>query len=763
MKLPVNNVSGAESSVFNGEKGHAQVSVDNLSVIMGALIKNYSNPLTATLREWVSNAHDAHVSAGVKKPIEVSIPTRNDPVLSVRDYGEGMTHDEIVNVYLSLGNSTKRGDNTGIGGFGIGGKSALAVAEKYFLTTVKNGLKNVYLFERSDNMGLSYVRVVSDVETDDHSGVFVQVPVDHKTFKYKDLVKVLMGWSNSEVVIVNRKEQFFSIPDNSYTRDCTFAFEGETFTRKCYFLKEAFRKPARYYKMNILREPVTPRRDTGGVLVGPVWYYQNIDHGGNVSLDNKTDYIYPQFAIGDLSFPSSREQIENNARNQGFIKAFYLAAVNESKEIAKEIVATSVDKKELLLLSMSALGDGVKVTYKGEQVPDYERHIKLGEKAFMGTEARQYKSNKVYVNAVSFMEVSRISYHNLEYLFILDEERSLRSAISRLRKWLFENKVKCGNILGNCNGYVLITETPNEWDLAVARNVVKASEITKDLKVLQKNSAPNTQATTKKVSRALAEEIDTVRSIPCREWSSSSNKFLHTEMNVGMFFDTRYDSGRPLIYGRGTLRYLIDKIVALEHIGIDFSKLQFLWVDSTSKTNRYRKLFGDDVEIYSFDEWLESELGKFNVKSFSKESVLMEKRYPRDYIDLAKVWEKAVDKSLLHDLFKICWMANNELEIMKDNAPDIFKRTYYSFDRDFINTVINAHPQLEGYINQLSEQLKTWKKNYEFNILYFNWVFDDMRDKKRIKDAANVLNLIAEQSIQNQKDNGYWEGNGLDV
>lgn len=763
MKLPVNNVSGAESSVFNGEKGHAQVSVDNLSVIMGALIKNYSNPLTATLREWVSNAHDAHVSAGVKKPIEVSIPTRNDPVLSVRDYGEGMTHDEVVNVYLSLGNSTKRGDNTGIGGFGIGGKSALAVAEKYFLTTVKNGLKNVYLFERSDNMGLSYVRVVSDAKTDDHSGVFVQVPVDHKTFKYKDLVKVLMGWSNSEVVIVNRKEQFFSIPDNSYTRDCTFTFQGETFTRKCYFLKEAFYKPVRNYEENILREPVIPRRGAEGVLVGPVWYYQSTGFGGGMSLGNTAEYIYPQFAIGDLSFPSSREQIEKSDRNQEFIEAFYLAAVAESKEFAKEIAETSVDKKELLLLSMSAFGKGVEVTYNGKPAPAYRRLVGRDEMAIIGKEAKHCNFNKVYANGVSFSESSYINYANLEYLVILDEGRSLRSVASRLRKWLIENKVKCGHILGNCKGNVLITVTPNEWDLAVARNVVKASEITKDLKVLQKNSAPNTQATTKKVSRALAEEIDTVRSIPCREWSSSSNKFLHTEMNVGMFFDTRYDSSKPLIYGRGTLRYLIDKIVALGHIGIDFSKLQFLWVDSTSKTNRYRKLFEDDVEIYSFDEWLESELGKFNVKSFSKESVLMEKRYPRDYIDLAKVWEKAVDKSLLHDLFKICWMANNELEIMKDNAPDIFKRTSYSFDRDFINTVINAHPQLEGYINQLSEQLKTWKKNYEFNILYFNWVFDDMRDKKRIKDAANVLNLIAEQSIQNQKDNGYWEGNGLDV
>ncbi len=50
------------------------------------------------------------VMAGKKHiPIEVWAPDELNPEYRVRDFGIGLTHEEVVNIYANLGVSTKRG------------------------------------------------------------------------------------------------------------------------------------------------------------------------------------------------------------------------------------------------------------------------------------------------------------------------------------------------------------------------------------------------------------------------------------------------------------------------------------------------------------------------------------------------------------------------------------------------------------------------------------------------------------------------------
>ena len=43
--------------------------------------------MNAAIREYVSNAYDANVEAGVTKPVELTLPcTENDGLLMVKDY-----------------------------------------------------------------------------------------------------------------------------------------------------------------------------------------------------------------------------------------------------------------------------------------------------------------------------------------------------------------------------------------------------------------------------------------------------------------------------------------------------------------------------------------------------------------------------------------------------------------------------------------------------------------------------------------------------
>ena len=74
--------------------------------------KLYSNKPLAIIREYCTNAFDAHVEAGIpERPIEVSFPTAFKNSLTIRDFGFGLSEDDVYNVFASYGESTKRGTN----------------------------------------------------------------------------------------------------------------------------------------------------------------------------------------------------------------------------------------------------------------------------------------------------------------------------------------------------------------------------------------------------------------------------------------------------------------------------------------------------------------------------------------------------------------------------------------------------------------------------------------------------------------------------
>lgn len=74
----------------------------------------YSDKPRAIVRELWSNAWDSHVSAGIAdRPFKVVLPTKWDETFSVRDYGIGMTHDEVMSlhdrVHVDQGRHQRRG------------------------------------------------------------------------------------------------------------------------------------------------------------------------------------------------------------------------------------------------------------------------------------------------------------------------------------------------------------------------------------------------------------------------------------------------------------------------------------------------------------------------------------------------------------------------------------------------------------------------------------------------------------------------------
>ena len=113
--------------------------------------KLYSNKIAAPVREIICNAVDAHVAAGTTdKKFVVHLPSQEEPYFGVRDYGTGLTHQEILDIYTVYGMSTKADTNTAIGCLGLGSKSPFAYTDRFTIYSYKGGELSVYQCMRED-------------------------------------------------------------------------------------------------------------------------------------------------------------------------------------------------------------------------------------------------------------------------------------------------------------------------------------------------------------------------------------------------------------------------------------------------------------------------------------------------------------------------------------------------------------------------------------------------------------------------------------
>ena len=153
------------------------VKQENLAHVFSILRNSlYSDKAGAIIREYSTNAYDAHVQAGIKdQPIAVNCPTRFNPSLTIRDYGFGLSEDDIYNVYASYGESTKRNTNDQVGMMGLGCKSAFCYTDSFTIVSHNNGMQKTYL-AYIDDSGIGKVMKIEEKETTE-SGIEIQIPV----------------------------------------------------------------------------------------------------------------------------------------------------------------------------------------------------------------------------------------------------------------------------------------------------------------------------------------------------------------------------------------------------------------------------------------------------------------------------------------------------------------------------------------------------------------------------------------------------------
>lgn len=336
------------SSNFDGESIEMTIDEGSLRHIMSVLTDLYSDTALAVIRELSTNARDSHIEAGrADVPIQVSLPSPLSPAFRVKDFGVGLSLEDIRNVFSKYGASTKRGSDSVNGMLGLGAKAPLTYTSSFTIMSVKDGVKNIVSVGRHDDGGGS-MEIIDTFNTHEDNGVEIQVPVpSHSAYtfstKAKDfyeyweagLVEVdgvlNTGFSDSNFIKINDRTYFSSTYDGSL--ESTIVMGGVPYPAP---FPSAF--PSRYSK-----------------------------------------FVY--FAdIGDAVFSPSRESLLTNKQNRELFDSIVNTIKATAESAAADRVNEASNKIEALRVSKTAINDLVhpivgasaslvtEMTYKGATI-----------------------------------------------------------------------------------------------------------------------------------------------------------------------------------------------------------------------------------------------------------------------------------------------------------------------------------------------------------------------------------------------------------
>ena len=256
--------------------------------------KVYSHKERAVIREMACNGHDSHIMAGTDDvPFDVHLPTRLEPYFSLRDYGTGLTDEEVRDHYAGIGISTKRDNQDVIGCYGIGTLSPYSLADSFTVKSYKDGMCRTYSCYRNDQR-VPVVSLLTECETDEPNGIEVNLSVEGRVYEFGvEAVYVFKFWEGT----------LPNINDKYVVEQCEDARKGYAFEGDGYGLKNTW-------------------GDVFAVM-------GNIAYAIPRELDEFNCQGYLKFELGELSFDTGRENLAMDTKTKEALKAKF-AAVKEA-------------------------------------------------------------------------------------------------------------------------------------------------------------------------------------------------------------------------------------------------------------------------------------------------------------------------------------------------------------------------------------------------------------------------------------------------
>lgn len=353
------DVVQVSNNIDSDGTGQFTVDENSLAKIMGVLTNLYADPEGAVVREYLTNALDAQIEAQENdptfkwRPIEVSLPSHFSKAYTVRDFGIGMSVDDIKNIYSKYGKSTKESSNSVTGMLGLGSKCALTYTNQFTITGYKNGVVTKAIVTK-DEADIPTFMIVDTRATTEPNGVEISVPVrDRNSFESKTR-HFLSFWKDGQVTVNGREPQKIS---HKEVKPGVFLIDNEN----------GYGSTQSY------------------VVMGNVPYgveYEYVDEG----LRNAGMGYVAYVKMGAVDFPPSREKLMMTTRTKAVVEDISKGLWEEIvKEKVKEVEDAPDHKTAFELYNriphhISNHKIAQNLTYKGEKFPSRSWQGALQEK-----------------------------------------------------------------------------------------------------------------------------------------------------------------------------------------------------------------------------------------------------------------------------------------------------------------------------------------------------------------------------------------------
>ena len=281
----------------------------------------YSDKPLAIVRELGCNANDSMVASGkTGQPFHIHLPNSLEPWLTIQDFGTGISHQNVYDIYSTYFESTKTNTNDQIGCLGLGSKSPFCYTDNFSVTSIYNGVKRIYnaYFAQDGNPTIA---LMSQENTHEQNGVAVQIPVKEKDF-------------NTFLVAVVKAFRFFDVKPTISGGVCHWSQENPMFFGEDWMFLDSSTQWEAFAIMGGVTYPIDHYKVD-------VKYNQIVRKG-----------VVLKFKMGELDFAPSREHLSYDDATIKAINDKMEKVLTEIKHKAKDQIIS----KENILDSIRALG-----------------------------------------------------------------------------------------------------------------------------------------------------------------------------------------------------------------------------------------------------------------------------------------------------------------------------------------------------------------------------------------------------------------------
>lgn len=437
MKIQTNSDNSVERSGLAANKAFTI----NFNAKMAKMLADgiYSDKIQSIIRELSCNAYDSHVEAGcADKPIEIHLPTHFEPWFHVKDFGVGMDHDQIMNVYTCYGESTKTNSNDFIGQLGLGSKSPISYVDAFDVNTVKNGMLRQYSMYK-DEFGMPNVALLGESPTDEPNGVTVKMPVKSADYtKFKEKAVLALQWFPVKPKIVG--------VSNFEFKTIEYAYSGASWKIR--------KKAATYWnESGSVNKPVA--------LMGLVGYPLDAESISDLTSAQRALLNLPlviNFNIGDLEIAASREALGYDTRTQTSIKNHLNSVLDELRTSFETEIKNAKTEWEARKIFGNIFGSG---SFRSEFESAFKNIGLKWKNIDIKSNHVDIDTNKIYSGTYPNLSVASVrgygsrkrprsvSYHSEKYLIRCEDDAviiydDLDKGGSARVNYLIEKLVKTG-------------------------------------------------------------------------------------------------------------------------------------------------------------------------------------------------------------------------------------------------------------------------------------------------------------------------------